>query len=508
MSSQQLGLEIEAAEPTETGEKKAAPAAPRLKKANRAQLVISLLDLERLIPADHLARAIESLVQKLPDVDFLENNKSVEGHAGRPRTDPRLLVAIWVYAYSQGIGEAEAIAEEMKYEPALRWLAGNQTLSSRTLSGFRVVHEKALRNLFAELLGMLSQLGLVDLSQVTIDGTKIKAAASAGSFRREPTLREHIARAAEVIAQQEQPGANEAYSIKKQAALKRAAAERQTRLEQSLQELEQIRRGKTKAEQVEARVSLTDPEARNMKGAQGGYAPSYNVQLTTTVKHPIIVDVAVTQQGFDQQQLAPALARLPQLSGQVLVDGGYLTAESIAAAERAGVELIGPEFDPAARAAAGSAAALKQAGIAPEYGPSAFKIVGQELQCPAGKSMARIAKHAHYTRYQAKRADCRACAHRLQCCPQSGQRTVKIFRERPEVTAFAERMKEDRNKEIYRLRGPVAEFPNAWIKAKHGLRQFHVRGLAKVTVEALWSVFTYNIQQWFRLVWRPALMQA
>lgn len=484
------------------------PAVARLKKANRAQLVISLLDLERLIPADHLARAIDSLVQKLPDADFLEKNKSVAGHAGRPRTDPRLLVAIWVYAYSQGLGEAEAIAEEMKYEPALRWLAGNQTLSARTLSGFRVAHEKALRQLFAELLGMLSQLGLVDLSQVTIDGTKIKAAAAAGSFRREKTLREHIARAAEVIAQQEQPGTAEAISKQKQAARKHAAAARKTRLERSLEELAQIRQGKTKAEQVEARVSLTDPEARKMKDGQGSYAPSYNVQLTTTVKHPIIVDVAVTQQGFDQQQLAPALARLPKLSGQVIVDGGYITADSIAAAEQAGVELIGPEFDPAARAAAGSAAALKRAGIAAEYGPSAFKIVGQQLQCPAGKLMTRVAQDAHYTRYQAKRADCRACAHRLQCCPQSGQRTVKIFREKPAVAAFAERMKEERNKAIYRLRGPAAEFPNAWIKAKHRLRQFHVRGLAKVGIEALWSAFTYNIQQWCRLVWRPGLAQA
>jgi hypothetical protein len=355
---------------------------------------------------------------------------------------------------------------------------------------------------------MLSQLGLVDLSQVTIDGTKIKAAAGASSFRREKTLREHIARAAEVIAQQEQPGTAEAISKQKQAARKRAAAERKTRLERSLEELAQIRQGKTKAEQAEARVSLTDPEARTMKDGDGGYAPSYNVQLTTSVKHPIIVDVAVTQQGFDQQQLAPALARMPELSGQVIVDGGYLTADSIAAAEQAGVELIGPEFDPAARAAASAAAALKRAGIAAEYGPAAFKIVGQELQCPAGKSMRRKDQQAHYTRYQAKRADCRRCAHRLECCPQSGQRTVKIFRERPEAAAFAERMKEERNKAIYRPRGPAAEFPNAWIKAKHRLRQFHVRGLAKVGIEALWSAFTYNIQQWARLVWRPGLVQA
>ena len=57
-------------------------------------------------------------------------------------------------------------------------------------------------------------------------------------------------------------------------------------------------------------------------------------------------------------------------------------------------------------------------------------------------------------------------------------------------------------KQIYRQRGAVAEFPNAWIKAKIGLRQFRLRGLIKVTMEATWACLTYNIQQWIRLRWR------
>lgn len=510
MTSEQMALgvgPVEAAGAPET----AVVAVARLKKADRAQLVISLLDLEQLIPADHLARAIDSLVKQLPDADFLEDNKSVEGHAGRPRTDPRLLVALWVYAYSRGMGEAEAIAEEMKYEPALRWLAGNQTLSARTLSGFRVAHEKALRGLFAELLGMLSELNLVDLTQVTLDGTKIKALASAGSFRREKTLREHIERATEVIAQLEQPGATAALSAQRRAALKRAAEERHTLLQTALVELEKVRAGKTKAEQTQARVSLTDPEARKMKDSHGGYGPSYNIQVTTEVKNKFIVDVAATQEGNDQQQLAPALKRLQQESDlleRMIVDGGYITADAIAAARAASVELIGPQFDPAARAATASATALKAAGIAPEYGPLAFKIIGEQLQCPAGKLMSRMATAEHYTRFQAQRVDCQACAHRPQCCPQSGQRTVKVYAPNPDVAAFAARMQEEQNQAFYQLRGPVAEFPHAWIKDKHRLRQFHVRGLTKVGIEILWSAFTHNIQQWFRLVWRPALAQA
>ena len=480
----------------------------RLKTPNRAQWVFSNLDLDQLIPADHLARAIDSLVKQMPDAGFLVDNKSVAGHAGRPRTDPRMLVAIWVYAYSQGMGEAGAIAEEMKYEPALRWLAGNLTLSGRTLSGFRVEHEKALRGLFAELLGMLSKAELVDLKQVTIDGTKIQALASAGSFRREASLKEHIARAATAIAELERPEAAAAVSAQRLAAKQRAAAERHTRLLLGLAELEKIRVGKTKTEQAQARVSLTDPEARNMKDGHGGFAPSYNLQLTTDVKNKIIVDVNVTQQSNDQKQLAPALERLQPWAGRMIVDGGYITADSIAAASAAQVELVGPEYDPVARAAASAAVSLKAAGIAPEYAPSFFIILGGQLQCPAGKMMEQTANNAEYTRYQAQRADCEACAHQSKCCPKSGHRSVKVSRPNPEVAAFAASMKEEKNKELYKQRGPVAEFPNAWIKAKHKLRQFHVRGLVKVGTEALWSAFTHNIQQWFRLAWLPQLVQA
>ena len=73
----------------------------------------------------------------------------------------------------------------------------------------------------------------------------------------------------------------------------------------------------------------------------------------------------------------------------------------------------------------------------------------------------------------------------------------------PVVVAHAEKMQTEEAKQIYRHRGEVAEFPNAWIKDKIGLRQFRLRGLVKVGMEVLWACLTYNIKQWIRLCWRP-----
>jgi hypothetical protein len=75
----------------------------------------------------------------------------------------------------------------------------------------------------------------------------------------------------------------------------------------------------------------------------------------------------------------------------------------------------------------------------------------------------------------------------------------------PTVAAFKAKMRTAAAQTIYKQRAGVAEFPNAWIKAKIGLRQFRLRGRAKVGLEALWACLTYNIQQCIRLVWRPQL---
>jgi hypothetical protein len=96
--------------------------------------------------------------------------------------------------------------------------------------------------------------------------------------------------------------------------------------------------------------------------------------------------------------------------------------------------------------------------------------------------------------YEAQAADCAACAMKSQCCPKiAGKgRTVSVVVKEPEaVIAFRQKMGEEKAKATYKLRGAVAEFPNAWLKDKINLWKFRLRGLAKVTAEALWACMTY-----------------
>ena len=162
-----------------------APRRPKVKTIDRKQSLLVPLDVEALVAPDHKVRAIWELAGKMNLSRFEEQMVSVEGKAGRPSWDPRLLVSVWVYSYSEGINAAREIERLMQWEPGLLWLAGLGVVNHTTLSDFRVRHQKALEEVFAQLLALLEEGGFVDLETVMHDGTKIRAQAGADTFRRQ-----------------------------------------------------------------------------------------------------------------------------------------------------------------------------------------------------------------------------------------------------------------------------------------------------------------------------------
>jgi len=494
----------------------AAKGRPKLKTVNRQQVTWREVCAEELIAEDHKARAVWELVGRMDLSRFTEPLRTALGCPGAPAWDPQLLVSLWVYAYSEGIGEAREIERRMAWDPALQWLSGWETVNHTTLSEFRVAHKAALDELFAQMLALLEHAGLVSLEQVMHDGTKIRAQAGADSFRRETALRQRLEAAREVVAQMGDPGSEGAGQDRRQAARKRAARERVERMETALQELSALQAEKHGTEEKAAvRVSLSEPEARRMKHGDNAIAPSYNAQISTTADHKIIVGAHLSQCSSDANSLMPALEEVAQnleeKPKQVVVDGGFTNRENIVECAAQQIDLVGSLPDPQER----SAAAMKSLGIAIEFAPSAFRILdnGARLECPAGCPLAPLRKNRKrgdlYQQYQARGADCGVCRYQPQCCPHHAQRgrIVSIrLEEQADVAAFRQKMEAAEYRAIYRKRGEVAEFPNAWIKQKLGLRKFRVRGLVRAESELLWACLTYNIMQWVRLIWRQPAM--
>lgn len=493
-------------------------AAPRLITANRNQLILETVDVEKLIAEDHPARAIWEFVGRLDLEPYELAIKSIEGEAGRPAYDPRLLISVWIFATSDGESSAREIERLCAYHPAYRWLTGLKAINHHTLSDFRIDHKEKLDELFTQILGLLSAENLITLQRITQDGTKIKACASFNSFLREDKIRSHLELARTQVAEMGDP--RESDGKKRAMARARGLKDRRERLEKALEELPKIRSVKKSEEgRRKARVSKTDPDARIMKQSGGGFAPSYNVQLSVDAAHDIIVNVDASQSATDCDELKGSMEKVEERMGnkpkQVVADGGYTNHANIMSMADAEIDFIGsfPDYSGTVDAH------YKRRGIAPEFRNKAFRYdeAADKYVCPAGHDLnylrtdtrrPGITQHM----YRAKVRICAACPHRMDCHPsiekqgvkKQGREVMRIV-EFPSIIAFHKKMETDEAKKVYRTRSKTAEFPNAWIKAKFGLRQFRTRGKEKTKQEALWACITYNIQQWIRLIWRSQL---
>ena len=420
----------------------------KLRTPHRDQIQFRCESLDQLLPPDHPARAAWAFAGGLDLTPWTDRIRSRRGDGGAPAIDPRTLLALWLFATLDGVGTARAIARLCTDHLAYRWLCGDEPVNAHTLADFRTSDPAMLDGLLAQSAASLMHQGLADLTRVAQDGVKVRASAGASSFRREPTLRDCLAAAETQIAALKETsdageGDDSGLSPGARAARTRAADGRQTRVQAALKNLDELRatnaerRKDKQKDPAEVRASTTDPEARWMKMPDGGFRPAYNVQFATTTTGGVVVGVAVTPEGCDNNQLVPMLEQIETAyqtkPAEALVDGGYVDRESIEAAEKVHkVKVYAP---------------VKDAAKDRERGKDPF---------------ARRKTDTDGT------ADWRA------------------------------RMGTAAAQSLYKLRGQTAEWVNA-LARNRGLRQFVVRGLAKVRSSSLLFALAHNLAQGVRL---------
>jgi len=313
-------------------------AEPRVQRPNRTPLELRPVDLEARLPADHRARVVWEFVEGLDLGPLYHTIKASEGPAGRAPIDPALLMALWRYGTLEGVGSARALARLGEEPDAYRWICGGASVNYHPLADFRVAHPEVLDGLLTSSVAVLLAEGLVELTRVAHDGVRVRASAGGGSFRRGDRVSQCLAAAeAQVAALREQVAADPGGRSRRQAAARqRAAEERRRRGAGALAALPGLEARRRKAGvKGPARLSMTDPEARVMKMADGGVRPAFNAQLTATTRGQGIVGVAVTNAGTDHGQVGPMVEQLQRrygrAPGDVLADGGYVDLDDIRA---------------------------------------------------------------------------------------------------------------------------------------------------------------------------------
>lgn len=410
-------------------------AAPRLRTADRQQILLEPCDFDRLIPPDHAVRTIWSVVEAMDITTFYDEIQTRGSKAGRAATDPKILIALWLFATQNGVGSGRELDRLCRDHAAYRWLRGGVAMNYHTLNDFRVAHEAKLNKLFTNVLTCLVHRGAVTVHRISQDGTRVRASAGTSSFRRRETLeklqkqmRSHV----EAVRKKLDDPACDA-SRQQRSAQKRAVRERQEHVEEALKALAILEDAKAKQKSKPSkksvpRASTTDPAARVMKMPGGGYRPGYNVQIAADVTSRAILGVDVTHAGSDVHESEPMRQQVERRTGKKvnehLIDGGYVGLDSIERAASEGVVVYAPVPKP--------------------------KKEDQDAHAP-------------------RRGD------------------------GPGVSAWRRRMGTDEAKTIYKQRAATSETINGDLKAWRGMRQLRVRGLSKARCIALWCALTYNI---------------
>lgn len=319
---------------------------PRLETANRSQIELTPTDLEALLPPGHAARLVWRFVEGLDVRGFYARIAAREGHAGRPAIDPKILLALWLYAISDGVGSARELDRLCYAHDAYRWLRGGVSVNYHTLSDFRVQHGAALNELLTQSIAVLLNRRVITLRRVAQDGMRVRASAGASSFRRRESLQECLRQARKQVERTARQVDGDSPS-REAAAVARAARELEARVAEALATLPAVEAVKARSKsKTQPRVSTTDPDARVMKMGDGGFRPAYNVEFATDVDGRAIVGVSVTNVGSDAGQLVPMLEQLEVRTGhrpdEYLADTGFAQGEELDESAARGVTVYAP----------------------------------------------------------------------------------------------------------------------------------------------------------------------
>lgn len=454
--------------------------------ANREQVVLFPEVLDDYVGSENPVRFVEAWVNqlKLGELGF---SKAEPEELGRPAYDPRDMLKLYIYGYVNEIRSSRKLERESQRNVELMWLLRKLSPDHKTIANFRKDNRKALPEVFKSFTRLCRELNLYGRELVGIDGSKFRAVNGKDRNFTEAKLKQRLQWIEEKIEKYLQ-ALQEADAAESQPS-EVSAAELQTKIKE-LQARQAAYEGlkQQMTESGEQQISLTDGEARLMKGRQGQHV-SYNVQIAVDSKHKLIADFAVTNEENDMNCLAAVAQSAKQELAveqlQVCADRGYYNSAQIKECEDANIAVYMERPRP-----------RQVAGIFP-LEMFIYDEAHDEYECPAGQRLSfRVFDKTSQTRCYGTKA-CRSCPLKSQCTNGKGPRRIK----RPLAQDAAERMfkRVAQNPELLKLRKQLVEHPfgsiKRWMKQDH----FLMRGKEKVSGETSLTLLAYNLKRVIKL---------
>jgi transposase len=445
--------------------------------------------IQDLLPPGDLARIIVEIVDTFDITPFQERYKPLGPHA----YNPKMMLGLLFYAYSQGVFSSRKIAERVRYDIRFMFVAGHQQPDFRTISDFRKNHLDLLAGYFKQIVLLCHQLGLIALRTIAIDSTKIKANASTQRVKDRDELAKEIA-------------AIEA-EITRRLALAQAADENESELPEAeddsetrpdLQDLRHLR-AKLQAAQAQLEadprrptVNLTDPDSRVLKGVGSGYS----AQLAVDEKNGLIVACEVVEAANDSHQLIPMIDAVEATTDRrgeaktILTDAGYASAQAYTELEsRPHIQAYVPSREDTHRAG----------GEAPPFDRSRFSLDPEAGCgfCPLGQPMRVLRRGTNksgqpYTNFVG--TACSDCPRRTECT-KAAYRHVALLQAAPAMARMRARMQTPMGQRAMVIRKRTVEPVIGILKEQLGFRRFKLRGLNRVRGEWALLCGAFNLKK-------------
>jgi len=379
------------------------------------------------LPPDHLARFVVDIIAQLD----LKPLYARYGNRGGAPYAPEILLGLLFYAYATGVFSSRKIQKATRETAAFRYLAGNYSPDHDTIANFRKQFLQELKPLFVEILLLAQEMGLVEMGNLHIDGTKIHADASkskAVSYKRLLEIELFLqAQVNELFALAEQAdsalpeGMNLPEELARReerlkrlaeakAVLEARAAERHA-FEQAEYEAKMAERAATKERTGKKptgkppapptpgprdgdQYNFTDPESRIMKNSRDeGFGQHYNGQVGVEEASRLIVGFSLSNHANDQREVAPTIENVPEELGPIsraALDTGFFSAANIEFLESKGIEpYIATGRDPHNR---GWRAYFAEVGEAPSEEASLREKMAYKLRTAVGRAIYRRRK--------------------------------------------------------------------------------------------------------------------
>jgi transposase len=470
-----------------------------LRPLNRQQTWLLPPSLDELIPDDHPARFIATVVDNLEE-SFWRKLGVLDEPLGAPSYHPRGLLSVWLYGFMTGTRSSRKLEASCRDQIPYLWLTGWQHPDHNTLWRFYKANRKEIRHLFKITVRTALKMNLIDLAVQALDGTKVAANANKDRSFDGKGLERILARLDEAIRDLEKQ--NESGSDPAPVHLPE-----KLRKAEELREKVKTAMYKLAEEEGRKKINLTDDEAVFMKSRQG-IIPAYNVQAMASPatigneKGMIITAVDTVLEPVDTNQLTPMLDQAQENTEKkaesTVADAGYHSGSNLADCAQREQTIVMPESQDIA--------------LQKPYHKDNFNYnpATDCYTCPQGQVLRFVRTKMVHNKlkriYHCSGSICRNCPAFGNCttCQHHG-RELQIGIHETLLKKHREWMKTEAAKIIYAIRKELIEPVFGILKEQMGFKRFLLRGLDNVCAETVMMATAFNLRTLYRQ-WRCRLL--